>query len=261
MKFNSTIAIALLSGAALFQAACNKTSNTTKPAAATPGTDVIASQIAMNMSKSLSGTYGGSNISDGLSTGNTIKNTTASKTLNSTGYICGFVADSNVNYTYTQGDSVKAKVVGGIQFFFNCTDGQPDGYTLVDELFTSGFGPGYSFKYDVAQGYEVHDMNKKGTLLCVEGKLKSYKDFTYTAANIKATSEHDDFVVDTLRVDITTPSSPDITSGTATFHSKGTNATGSWDYVGTLEFLGNHQGKITFYGKVYHIDLLTGKVS
>ena len=260
MKFNSTIAIALLSGAALFQAACNKSGNTAKPAAPTVNNNVVAAQIALNMSKSISGSYGGSNISDGLTTGSTLNNSAAGKTLNSSGYICGFIADSNVNYSYSLGDTVKGKVIGGIQFFFDCVNGQPAGYTLVDELFTKGTGQGYSFNYDVAQGYEVKSLNKYVTLLSVDGKLKSYQDFAYTDPKVKAVSLHNDFVVTGLIVDISVKGQSNITAGTATFHSVGYNTTGSWDYVGTLEFLPNHYGKITFYGKVYLINLLTGKV-
>ncbi len=260
MKFNSTLAMALLTGAALFQAACNKSSNTTKPAA-TPGTDLIASQVAMNMNKSISGTYGGSNLGDGLTTGNTITNSTSNKSLNSTGsaYVCGFVADSNVNYTYTIGDTT-GSVVGGIQFFFDCVNGQPVGYTLLDELFTKGKEPGYSFNYDVAQGYQVKSLNKYVTLLSVDGKLKSYQDFASTDPKHKDISMHNDFVLTGMVVDISVKGKSNITAGTATFHTKGFNETGSWDYVGTLEFLGNNIGKITFYGKVYLINLTTGKV-
>jgi hypothetical protein len=52
-----------------------------------------------------------------------------------------------------------------------------------------------------------------------------------------------------------------IVSGSATFATKGTNASGSWNYSGTVVFLGNGMAKITINGIVYNVNIQTGVVS
>jgi hypothetical protein len=175
--------------------------------------------------------------------------------------LCGFVADSIINYKTNIGDSIKTTVVGESKFFFDCHGGHPSGYTLVDALLTLGTAPGYAFTYDIAQGYKIESLDSTATSLDVDGTLKAFKDIVYTDKSLKPLSEHDSFVIKDALVDVSIPGKSSINGGSATFKTKGNNHDGTkWDYVGKMEFIGNNIGKLTFYGNIFYVDLGTGKI-
>jgi hypothetical protein len=254
MKLSTKSAFVLLAGMAISYSACNKDSSPAKTTTPTTvGYDAVSSAVAANFSGALSGSLGGANINDGL--------TPKAQELYPAGAdkLCGFVANSNVNYTTNSG-GIKSTVTGQSKFFFDCVGGEPIGYTLTDALVTTGTGPGYDFTYDIAQGYQIASENSTATLLKVVGTLQAYKDVVYSDKKITPTSEHDAFVITDATVDISSKGKDSIDGGTATFTTKGSNAQGSWNYVGTMDFIGNDIGKLTFYGHVYYVNLATGKI-
>jgi len=256
MKISTKSAIVLLAGMAISYSACKKVDNspakTTTPST-TVGYDAVSAAVASNFASALSGSLGGASINDGL--------TPKAQELYPPGAdkLCGFVADSSIHYT-TNAGGIKSTVTGQSKFFFDCIGGEPVGYTLVDALVTTGTGPGYAFTYDIAQGYQIASENSTATLLKVIGTLQAYKDVDYSDKKIVGTSEHDAFVITDAVVDISSKGTYSINSGTATFTTKGSNAQGSWNYIGTMVFIGNDIGKLTFYGHVYYVDLATGKI-
>jgi len=60
---------------------------------------------------------------------------------------------------------------------------------------------------------------------------------------------------------ILSPVSGDVVSGTASFTTTGSGVNGSWNYQGTITFLGNQTAKIVINGATYTVDLQTGVVS
>jgi|SRR6185503_1234534 len=258
MKLSTKGALVLFAGMALSYSACKKDSSTAPKTQNTPttaGYDAVSSQVASNFSAALAGSMGGANLNQGLAPSIGGINPPGASAL------CGFVANSNIDYKTNVGDSIKTHVTGNGKFFFDCFAGHPIGYTLVDNLLTVGTAPGYSFIYDIAQGYQIKSLNTTATLLKVDGTLQAFKDINYTDKTFKPLSEHDSFVIDDALVDISSKGKNSIDGGSATFKTKGTNPDGTkWDYVGKMEFIGHNIGKLTFYGQVYLVDLGTGKI-
>jgi hypothetical protein len=247
MKFSLKVALPLLAGVVVFYTSCNKTSNT--PAAQTAGADVVSSEVAASLTQSLAGTYGGVNLNSGVTTPSVIND---NHTVNTPNSLCGFTADAPLDYDTNTG-ATRSHTTGRLIFYFNCINGQPAGYFANDSLKTIGTAPGYSFLYDITQNYVIKSLNSKNTLLFVNGNLKSFVDLNYSKPGIKPTSDHTNYVLTGLTVDLS--NNNDITSGLATFVSTGSNNYGSWNYVGTIKYLGNHKADVTINGKVYHVTI------
>jgi hypothetical protein len=261
MKLYTKSAMVVMMGLAISFSACQKDAKTTpvKTTATTTTTNYasVSSAVAANFTAALAGQLGGANINEGL-TPSFAKSAAAYPSGASA--LCGFVADSNIFYKTNIGDTIKSTVVGASKFYFDCLLGKPVGYTLVSALVTTGTAPGFSFTYDVAQGYQIESLNATATELQVDGTLQAYKDFTYTNKAYKAASEHDSFVITNAVVDISSTGNS-INAGSATFKTAGSNAEGqSWNYVGTMVFIGGDIGKLTFYGNIFYVDLKTGKI-
>jgi hypothetical protein len=260
MKLYTKGALILLAGMALSYSACKKDSSTAPKTQNTTTTtasyNAVSGQVASNFAQTLAGSMGGANLNDGLTP------SFAGKYPPGASALCGFVADSTINYKTNIGDTIKTWVTGKSKFFFDCLGGQPVGYTLVDALLTVGTAPGYAFTYDIAQGYQIKSRNKTATLLEVDGTLQAFKDIVYTNKAYKPLSEHDSFVIVNAVVDISAKGKIKINGGSATFTTKGTNPDGTtWDYVGKMEFIGHNIGKLTFYGNIFYVDLSTGKIT
>ncbi|HEY8781170.1 MAG TPA: hypothetical protein VIM16_06120 [Mucilaginibacter sp.] len=247
MKSRLKLTFVLLAGVALFYMACKKDSTNASQGPMTSA-DVISRQIASNLSKSLSGFYGGIKIGDGIKTPSIITSANAAPNP-----ICGFTVDSVLNYTTNIGDTIKSQSNGRIIFYFNCTNGQPDGYRANDSLKTTGTAPGYSFFYNITQYYVISSLNPGITLLSVNGSLKSFVGLTYNKAGVKPTADSTSYALTGLTIDLS--KQDDITSGLATFVTSGSNNFGPWNYTGTIKYLGNHMADVTINGKVYHVTI------
>jgi hypothetical protein len=264
MKLYTKGALLLLAGMALSYSACKKDSSTAPKTQITTTTTVtttasyntVSSQVASNFVQTLAGSMGGANLNDGLAP------SFAAKFPPGASALCGFVADTTIDFKTNIGDTIKTHVTGKSKFFFDCVGGQPVGYTLVDALLTVGTAPGYAFTFDLAQGYQITSLNKKATLLDVDGSLRAFKDIVYTNKAFRPLSEHDSFVITNAVVDISAKGKIKINGGSATFTTKGTNPDGTkWDLVGKMEFIGHNIGKLTFNGSVFYVDLSTGKIT
>jgi hypothetical protein len=266
MKLTFKRLIVLLTAIVIFCTACKKSNDSPKPVSQTLSVSMISGQIALNLAQSLSGAYGGINLKSGINKpafatiGNAprrgVKNNF--NPLNSQNALCSFLADSVVSYD-TAIDTIKSHTGGSFNFYFNCNNGVSTGYTAADSLTTTGTAPSYSFLFVVVQNYQIASLNAANSLLSVNGNLKSLVDLTYNNTAIKPTVVHDYYVLTGLTVDLT--NNGDITSGTATFTSTGSNNYGPWNYSGSIVFLGNHMANIIINGTTYHANLLTGVIS
>jgi hypothetical protein len=253
MKLNLRKALPLLMVVALFYSACKKTEN--KPTA-TNKTDAIAAAISKNLVQSLSGAYGGASIKDGVGVSSAI--TAASPKLKTQAIGCGFYTDNSLDVYFNQGDTIKSHTVGTVNYFFLCSNQKTTGYNLYDSLSTTGKGPGYEFFFALVQDFKVRGLNVDNSNFTLNGRLKSYVDFSFTKTE-KSSSVHNIFHF--INCQVHADDNYDIVDGSATFESIGESSTGAWDYSGTIKFLGNHKAKLTFLSKVYLIDLLTGDVT
>ena len=250
MKICLKFAIALMLGGTLLYTSCQKSEN--KPAASTKpvsNTDVSA-QVAVNLTKALSGSMGGVNLNKSLNPKSLV-----SSYPSQTYSLCGFAADSVLNYYTNDGDTVKSHTTGNAHFLFDCQNGQPDGYTAYDTTLTVGTAPKYTFTYNIDQYYRIYVCGCG--MLSVYGNqianidLKLYNDPIHVIAkNV--------YTLNGLTIDLNKQS--DITSGTADFTSVGTNSSGSWNLTGTITYIGNHQAKVTVGSTTVTVDVSTGKV-
>ncbi len=250
-------AVAFLSTAVVFlYTSCTKTG--TKPVATPAVTnEMVSSQVALNIGKSLAGSFGGASIKDGINKSPTVSGQSKLK-VNSFAP-CGFLIDKGISYATNIGDSIKSTTNGNITYFFSCTDGKATSYTVTDTLVTAGTAPGYIFNYNITQDYDVKGLNTNNSRIELSGLLKAFVDLDYPKDHKKSTSVHNNYVLKNL--EINQDDDYDITSGTADFVSKGTNSYGSWDFEGTVTYLGNHRAKIEFAGKLFFVDLKTGTVT
>jgi len=238
--------------------ACKKVSDAPVKTASTKD---VAGLVGKDFTQALAGNYGGLSLKDNVKPP-TFLTESNRKIVNSLNPLCGYTIDTTVRYVYRQGDSVKSLVKGRFVFTFTCSSTIPDGYKSFTSFTSSGKTPDYAYIYAIAQGYIVQALNAQYTKVSANGTLKSFGDFKYGAADVDTTHlansiyQHQTYIMHNLVIDVT--NNLDIISGTATFTSKGRNSFGKWEYIGTIEFIGNHKAIITINGQAYNVDLLTG---
>jgi hypothetical protein len=259
MKIYFKIVVPVLVGGMFLYTSCKKSEN--KPTAITTtitsntdmtSDDFASAQVAVSLSKSLSGSMGaGINLNKSLNPASFAPST---KSVKYSAALCGFVADSILNYNTNQGDTILSHTTGHNKFYFDCTNGVPDGYTALDTSLTTGTAPGYSFIYNINQYYKIIVCGCG--MLHVNGNQNANIQQTYT--NNTTSNAQNTFVLSDLVINLNDNS--DITSGTATFTSVGTNSYGTWNLSGTITYLGNHTAKIVVGTSSFTINILTGQL-
>ena len=256
MKTYLKFAMALMLGGTLFYTACQKSGSkpssvTTQSAVTKPVSNSdVSLQVVVNLSKALSGSVGGINLNKSLNPKSMVASYPAQ-----TYSLCGFAADSVLNYYVNDGDTVKSHTTGNAHFIFDCKDGQPDGYTAFDTTLTVGTAAKYSFIYNIDQYYRIYVCGCG--MLTVSGNQVANIDLTLNNDPIHAIAKNT-YTLNSLIIDLNKNS--DITSGTADFTSVGTNSSGAWNLKGTITYIGNHQAKVTVNGNTVTVDISTGKV-
>ncbi|MBS1527630.1 MAG: hypothetical protein JST19_18430 [Bacteroidetes bacterium] len=239
---------------AMAYTSCRKTENSPQPASANMNYAEIGSQIARNLSQSVSGGFGGVNLMDGVDSVSFSGHYGPHHDLNAN-LLCGFYTDSVVNFNKKTGDTT-SHTGGDLTFYFNCQNGQANGYTAYDSLATTRTTPTYTDQYYVKQYYTIEALTSDHQFIGVNGDIYFY-DQTILKCGCHSV-ENANYVLKDLKVNVC-GCSRDILSGTATFKAYGHN----WSLSGSMTFLGNHMADIIFDGNptVYHINLLTGKVT
>jgi hypothetical protein len=273
MKIKLILIILLLTGVSLTYTACKKTS--TKP---TLDAKTVSSQIALNLAQTLYGGLGGFSVSGGLNSPGSLSIVTPKqlslkrqelalklnngRQINDFGgdITCGLSADTSLNYSTTLDDGSTASISGTIGYTFLCTNNVGSGFNVHDNLNIGESNATLSASYKLIENLtlqlvNVNDVNSSYTL----GGTFSLSDNISYKTGTKATT------TESYSYDFTTPllidSSGNINSGAASFTTQGTNATGKWNYSGTVVFLGNYNVKITINGISYNANLQTGVVS
>ncbi|MDB5155121.1 MAG: hypothetical protein JWR54_3872 [Mucilaginibacter sp.] len=260
MKLKTRLILVLMIGVALIYTACKKSSSSQ-----TLSTKTVSSQIALNLAQTLYGGFGGFNITSGLNAPGTfgvdrnkirLNMTKGRLGVNSFGDItCGLHADTTFNTSVTV-NGMQATVAGTIGFTFNCSSGTPSGFTVTDNLKIAEASAQVTGTYNINENLSIALVNPQDSTSNVAlNGTASMSDNLKT--NGKTTTESYNYTFNQVIID----QEGTIVSGSATFATKGTNASGSWDYSGTVVFLGNGMAKITINGTVYNVNLQTGAVS
>ncbi|RYU91540.1 hypothetical protein EWM62_06265 [Mucilaginibacter terrigena] len=244
-KFRSIAVIALLATAVLSYSSCQKDNKTTTTK---DNSLAIATQIATNFYKSIGNTIA-SQTTTGLPTTTGVRN---GKKVND--LTCGELIEVPYNNVYTKGDSVKDVMIGTNKYVVSCDGTQPNGYTYAGSYVNTGFSPYSTYDNSVDEYYTLKALLPGFAKMQVDGNQVSVYKFT-TKKDGEYMEQHNSYALSGLTIDAS--SRPfDITAGTATFSSNGTNAGRNFSYNGTITFLGNHKAKVAFDGKVFDIEIL-----
>ncbi len=240
----------------LVYTSCRKDSSST-PSKSTqpPSNSALSSQIAVNLSKSLAGSFGGVNLNDGVDSVSVADHLGPHHACGcgSSNPLCGFFTDSLVNANTTEGDSVKIHTGGELKFYFNCVNNKLSGYTADDSLSTFRTNATSVSEYRVEQFYTIKALDSNHQFIGVNGNNNLITIVTYNGNSTPVVGgvfyEFTDLSIDVIN--------KDILSGTATFDAYGSN----WDIKGSITFLGNHMADFTMNNQIYHVNLLTGKMT
>ncbi|MCO5950324.1 hypothetical protein [Mucilaginibacter flavidus] len=261
MKVTVKVVAAALLSLVFFYVACKKSGDAPIKTASTKD---VAGLVGVDFAKAVAGNYGGVSLNDGIKAPE-ILNSSTKKILNSPNSLCGLTIDTTVKYTYNQGGT-KSVISGRFVFTFTCSSTIPDGYKVFTNILNAGKTPQYAFIYTVVQAYKVQALNAQYSKVSLDGTLRSFGDFKYgnqpfvdTTFLANSIYQHQNYVMHNLVIDVA--NNLDVISGTATFTSKGRNAFGKWEYIGTIEYKGNHKAIITINGQAYDVDLITGVVT
>lgn len=245
-KFRFATLLSLIALTVVIYSACKKDSTTVK----TNNDAAIAKSIAVNFYNSVGNTIASKNAVTGLPTVNSVRNG-----IKVNGLTCGETIDQPFNNIYTKGDSVKDVMTGANKFVVSC-DGQnqPNGYAYTGKYVNTGFSPYSTYDNSVNEQYTLKALLPEYAKMEVNGNQSSVYKFT-TKKDNEYMVQTNTYALKGIIIDAT--SKPfDITAGTATFVSKGSNAGKEFNFAGTIEYLGNHKAKVSFDGKSFDIEIL-----
>lgn len=266
MKLKIKVLFALLAGTALIYAGCKKLDDGS-PDAVSP--KAISSQVALNIVQTLYSGFGVFSVSDGINgpSGLGLSREKLALKLNHGRKIndldgditCGLSIDTTLNESYTGDDGSKFSITGPFSISFICTNGNPSGIHIFDDLNISESTTQLAATYKLAEDLTLQAVNPQSDVSNVSlgGTLGFSDNITFKTGAKSSSAETFNYKYTAITID----TNGNIISGSATFSTKGTNASGTWNYSGTVKFLGNNKVDITINGTVYHVDLQTGVVS
>jgi hypothetical protein len=255
-----SIAALLLAGVALTFSACKKSSSTQ-----TVDTQTVSTQIAANLAQTLYTGFGGFNITGGLNAPTTfgVDRNKIRLAMTKGGRLgvndlggditCGLKMDTTFSASATV-NGVSATVAGSIGFTFNCTNGVASGFTVVNNLKVTEASAQVTGTYNVAENLTLaltDLVNQDSSNISLNGTASASDNLK---TNGKTTSESYNYTFNQVIFD----QNGAIISGAATFATQGSNAKGTWNYSGTITFLGNGSVKIVINGASYTVNLQTG---
>ena len=258
MKFKLTKLFVLVAGVALMFTACKKSSSTSS--GVNPQTPKqVSSFVALNLSSSLFGSTG-VNLSGGAGAASTFAVHTKGKVLNDlTNPQCGQVVDTTLSYTQAMGDTSVA-LSGNIKFSFSCVNSNVNGFTLAENLDIKITTPQLTATNTTGEAVTllVLDPTNSNSDFTLTGTLNSNSNLIYKTSAGKSGTSNFAYKLGTLTYD---PNAGDVISGSASFTTSGSGASGTWNYAGTITYLGNHVAKVTINGFAYTVNTETGVVS
>lgn len=261
MKQNLKLIIAALICVAVTYSACKKT--TESHSKSTVSAKVVSSRIAQNLGQALYGIQGGFNISDGIDFPSNLDMAHKGRLkVQSQGDHpdCGFKIDTAFQLSLDLSDTAKIDLWTKIKYEVLCTNGVLSGVAVYDTLNASATSSQYIIATRVGENITLKSLSPGNSQakLTLDGTLNVFASLQPKTGKEKPTTGSFNFKFTALTIDPKLDG--DIISGSATFATNGSDATGTWDYKGSITFIGDHKAKITIDGVVYTTDLLTGEV-
>ncbi|TSJ42877.1 hypothetical protein FO440_01435 [Mucilaginibacter corticis] len=261
MKIKANLIITVLAGVAFTFSACKKSSNS-KPATTTLTPKEVSSQVALNITQTLSTSFGSFNLSDGwgsLSTLGLVKNQNGLQVNSNGNELCGTTSETPLDYSEDSGGT-SVKMSGNMKFAFTCTNGVLSGYGFVDDLTIAESTSTFSLNYKINENMTITAVtpSSKTTSIVLAGTIGYGGTYNYSSGSNKGSATQNfAYTYHAVTID----SNGVIASGSADFNTSGSGTTGTWNYSGTITFLGNGSAKIIINNATYTVNLLTGEVS
>jgi len=248
-KFTLIAALALV----MIYAGCKKSSNS--PATSTAQDKQVSLEVVQNLVKVLNGGFG-YDPSTGKVTNNLTKPGSHLRVNSTTGSGCAVAYDTTLTAS-EKFDTISTTVSGKFKFSANCSN--PNSPTLnVVEDYTLGLGtPHFSANYQLGANLTMtlQDANNN-FLITFDGNINVDANINYLQGSKGSSKQTYDYTFHAITID-----DSGLKSGSADFSTTGSGVTGTWNYKGTIKFLGGNKADIVLNGKTYHVDLTTGAVT
>ncbi|TSD67140.1 hypothetical protein FFF34_007025 [Inquilinus sp. KBS0705] len=248
-KFRSVVILSLVVATVTFYSSCKKDATSTNGADKTK----IGAQLAVSLYQSLSTSFNNKNGATTSSIGT--KRTTLADNL------CGTFKEVPVNEISTQGDTVKDTYTGYYRFVYNCdSTSKVNGYTQSDSIVNAGFNTAKTYNRLVKEFLTVTKIGTDFTKLSVNGSHYSLIQSQSKTNAAESSSQTNNFTLTSLVLEAD-GNKMTIKSGAATFNCTGTNDGTAFNFTGTITFLTGYKATVTFDGKTYLVNLLTGETT
>jgi hypothetical protein len=266
MKLKIKVLFVLLAGTAFIYAGCKKLSDGSPDAVSAKA---VSSQVALNIVQTLYSGFGVYSLSDGINgpSGLGLSREKLTLRLNhgrkindiSGDVTCGLSIDTTLNESYIGDDGSQFSITGPFRISFTCANGVPSGINIFEDLNISQSTTQLAATYKLAENLTLQAVNPQSDAsnISLGGTLGFSNNITLKTGSKSSSAESFNYKYNAIIID----QNGNIISGSATFSTKGTGASGAWNYSGTVEFKGNNKVKITINGTVYNVDLQTGVVS
>lgn len=257
MKSKFLLPIIMLAGMAVVYTACKKSDSS--PAGPALSESQVTTQVILDLNSALFGEYGGVNFGEGMQGPSSFgaKHLSGPKLHDLNNPFCGLVIDTAINESVTAGKDSTLQVSGHIKFSFNCVNDNITGFSTDDNLNIAISTPELTASAKIIESLTmaIADINNDNSPLTLKGTLNSTSAYKYKTGNKSGTRAFTYIINNVILGD-----NDDITGGSISFSTKGTGTRGTWNFTGTITFLGDHKAKVSINGKTYTVDIRTGVV-
>jgi len=266
MKHNYKVIVLLLAGIAAIYTSCHKL-NMAPANQSTVSKKEASVQIAQSLVGIFNPENGGFDFKNGLSMPTDL-------TLNKKGKIkvqsvdpkpeCGAKKDTTISLNLDESDTSKLDIWAKVKYELTCTNGVPSGVTANDSLNMTMVSSEFKMLLKMGENLTLRSLNPgvAHAQYSFDGPVNYYAKVDYTKPTTDNPNVEGTFNYNFKSIVVDPNKDPDfILSGSATFASKGNIGKNTWNYKGTITFLGGHKAKITIEGTVYTADLMTGEVN
>lgn len=168
---------------------------------------------------------------------------------------CGATKTYNFSRQNPDGSSVTYSYSFNYTYTLNCVNNQPDNVTSTATSTGSFDGPNLSSNDTGTLTFTVGGLANSATAYALSGEYKRAGSFTQKNGNMHKGSSDVDIKLNSLSIPKTGGT---IASGNATFTLSGSSNNGSFNFSGTITFVGNNQANLVINGTAYVVNLLTG---
>jgi hypothetical protein len=168
---------------------------------------------------------------------------------------CGGTKTYNFSHSSPSGAAVSYSYAFNYTYTLNCVNNVPDNVSSSATSTGSYDGPNLSSTDSGTSTFNVGGFAQSSSAYNLSGEYKRTGSFTQKTGNMYKGSSNVDIVLSSLTIPKTGGT---IASGSANFTLSGSTTNGSFNFNGTITFIGNNQANLTLNGTVYAVNLLTG---